>query len=134
MKKLGDFNMTTSNPILSQFLDTFALSSLNIDSTCSKISKNPSCIHLLLANFKTSFIKINVFEIDISDHHEMISSIMKLHFKRENLTDITEITINLILITLVLNSLASQIQFFVLSMEMQTVKSYRNSVGLMEFF
>ena len=99
--------MTTSNPILSQFLDTFALSSLNIDSTCSKISKNPSRIHLLLANFKTSFIKTNVFEIGISDHHEMISSIMKLHFKRENLTDITEITINLILITLVLNSLAS---------------------------
>ena len=31
---MGEFNMTTSNPILSQFLDTFALSSLNMDSTC----------------------------------------------------------------------------------------------------
>ena len=28
---MGDFNMTTSNPVLSQFLDTFALSPLNID-------------------------------------------------------------------------------------------------------
>ena len=27
---IGDFNMTTSNPILSQFLDTFALSPLKI--------------------------------------------------------------------------------------------------------
>ena len=31
---MGDFNMTTSNPILSQFLDTFALSTLNINPTC----------------------------------------------------------------------------------------------------
>ena len=30
---MGDFNMTTSNPILSQFLDTFALSPLNVDPT-----------------------------------------------------------------------------------------------------
>ena len=30
---IGDFNMSTSNPILSQFLNTFALSPLNIDPT-----------------------------------------------------------------------------------------------------
>ena len=33
---MGDFDMTTSNPILSQFLHTFALSPLNIDPTCFK--------------------------------------------------------------------------------------------------
>ena len=43
---MGEFNMTTSNPILSQFLDTFALSPLNIDSICFKNSENPSCIDL----------------------------------------------------------------------------------------
>ena len=81
---MGDFNITTCNPILSQFLDTFAFSTLNIDPTCFKNSKNPSCIDLLLTNFKPSFIKTNVFETGTSDHHKMISTIMKLHFARES--------------------------------------------------
>ena len=34
--------MTDSNPILGQFLDTVALSSLNINPTCFNNSKNPS--------------------------------------------------------------------------------------------
>ena len=32
---MRDFDMTLSNPVLSQFLDTFALSLLNIDPICS---------------------------------------------------------------------------------------------------
>ena len=79
---MGDFNMTTSNPILSQSLD--ALSPLNIDPTCFMNSKNPSCMDLLLTNFKPSFMKANVFETGIPHHHKMISTIMKLHFTRES--------------------------------------------------
>ena len=56
---MGNFNMPTSNPILSQFSHTFALSPLNIDPTCFKNSKNPSCIDLLVTNFKPSFMKTN---------------------------------------------------------------------------
>ena len=81
---MGDFNMTTINPILSQTLDTFTLSPLNIDPACFKNSKNPSFIDLLLTNFKSSFTETNVFETGISDHQKMISTIMKLHFAREN--------------------------------------------------
>ena len=33
---MGDFNMTMSNPILSQVLDMFVLLRLNIDPTCLK--------------------------------------------------------------------------------------------------
>ena len=80
---MGDFSMTTSNPVLSLFLDTFALSPLNIDPTCFKNLKNPSCIDILLTNFKPSFMKTNAFETGISDHHKMISTIMKLHFTRK---------------------------------------------------
>ena len=80
----GDFNVTTCNPILSQFLDTFALSPLNMDPTCLKNSKNLSCIDLLLTNFKPSFIKTNVLETGTSDHHKMISTDMKLHFTRKS--------------------------------------------------
>ena len=100
--------MTTSNPILSQFLGTFALSPLNIDPICFKNSKNPCCIDLSLTNFKPSFVTKNVFETGISDHHKMISTIMKLHFFRESpKTNTTEITVNLISITLVPNSLVN---------------------------
>ena len=75
--------MTMTNPILSQVLDMFALSPLNIDPTCFKNQKHTSCIDLLLINFKSSFMKINIFEIGISDHHKMIFTIKKLHFTRE---------------------------------------------------
>ena len=74
-----------SNPILSQFSDTFSLSPLNIDLTCFKNSKKPLSIELLLANFKPSFMKTDFFETDISDHYKMIPTIMKLHFTKENL-------------------------------------------------
>ena len=59
---MGDFNMTW-------YLDTFALLPSNINPTCFKNSKNPSCI---------------VFETGISDHHKMISTIIKFHFARES--------------------------------------------------
>ena len=75
----GDFNMTISDPILSQLLNTFSRSHLNIDPTCFKNSKNPNCIDLLLTNFKPSFMKTSVFETGIFDHHEMISHMMKLY-------------------------------------------------------
>ena len=76
---MGDFNMTTSSPILTQFLDTFAFSPLNIDPTGFKNSKNSSCIGLLLANFKPSFMQTNIF-----DHHKMVFTIMKFHFTKES--------------------------------------------------
>ena len=60
------------------------VSPLHIDPTFFKNSKNPSCIDLLLTNFKPSFMKTNVFETVISDHHKTISTIMKLHFTRES--------------------------------------------------
>ena len=80
---MGDFNMATINSVLSKFLDTFTFSHLHIDPTFFKNSENPSCIDLLLTNFKPSFMKTNVFETGISDHHKMVSTIMKLHFTRK---------------------------------------------------
>ena len=82
---LGDFNTKTNNPILNQFLHTFTLSPLNIDPSCFINSKNPSYIDVLLTHFKPSFMKTNVFETGISDHHKMISTIMKNRFTSESL-------------------------------------------------
>ena len=81
---IRDFNMATSNPVLSKFLDTFALSPLDVDPTCVKNSKNSGCINLLLTNFKPSFMKTNVFETVISGYHKMISTITKLYFTKES--------------------------------------------------
>ena len=58
-------------------LDTFALSSFNINPTCFENSKNPNCLNLLLTNFKLCFK-----ETGISDH--LKTTIMKLHFTRES--------------------------------------------------
>ena len=80
---MGDFNMTTSNPILNQFLDTSDFYSLNVYPICLKNSKNPSCIDLLVTNFKSSFMKTNDFETGISDYQKMISTAVKLQFKME---------------------------------------------------
>ena len=65
-------------------MDTSALSPLNVNPTCFKNSKNPSCIEFLLTNFKPYFMKTNAFETGISDHHKMISNIMKHYFTRES--------------------------------------------------
>ena len=105
---MGDLNMTLSNPILSQFLDTLALSSLNIEPTSFKNSKNPSCIDLLLTSFKPSFMKRNIFETGISDHHKMISTTLNYILLGKILKQNTfEITINFISITLFPNSLVN---------------------------
>ena len=53
-------------------------------------------------------MKTNVFETGISDHHKMISTIMKLNFTIKVLKqNTTETSVNLVSITLVLNSLAT---------------------------
>ena len=76
--------MKTSNPNLSQFLDTFALLPLNIDQTCFKKSKNPRCIDLLLTDLKPSLKKTTLFETGISNHHKIIPTIMNFHFTTES--------------------------------------------------
>ena len=86
-------------------MDTFALSPLNINPTCFKNSKNSSCIDLLLRNVKPSFMKTNVFETGISDNHKIISTIM--NFILQGKQNTTETIVNLISITLVLDSLAN---------------------------
>ena len=48
---MGDFNVTTSNPVLSQFSDAFTLSPLNTDPTCFSNSLNLSCIDLFADKF-----------------------------------------------------------------------------------
>ena len=75
-----DFNMTTSNPNLGQFLDIFTLSPLTTDRTYFKNSKNLICVDILLTNsnlvsWKHVFLKL------VSS---TITTIMKVHFTCES--------------------------------------------------
>ena len=59
----------------------------SLETIISKLSNSyPSCIDLLLTNLKPNFTITNVFETGISDHHKMISTVMKLHFTLESPT------------------------------------------------
>ena len=76
--------MTTSNAILSQFLDMFALSTLNINRICFMNSNNPRYSDFLLKISNLVFMKTNVFKTGIFDHLKMISACMKLHLTRKS--------------------------------------------------
>ena len=67
---IGDFNLTVNNKNVGVFMNTFNLESLINKSTSFQLT-NPNCIDLILTN-KKSLLK-NVFEVEISDHHNYSS-------------------------------------------------------------
>ena len=50
---MGDFNMTTSNPMMSQFLNTIALSPVNVDPVCFENSKKSNLYRSFAYKFQT---------------------------------------------------------------------------------
>ena len=62
---LGDFNLSTENPNLKNFMCSFDLESLINSPTCYK-STNPSCIDLILTNKKNHIMKSATFETGLS--------------------------------------------------------------------
>ena len=67
------------NKFLNYFTEIFNLKSLINEPACFK-SHNPLDSDLILTNHRSSFMKIAVLETGISDHHKMISSILKHTF------------------------------------------------------
>ena len=73
---IGDFSMTIENHYFNDFMEMFALSSFISKPSCFK-SINPTCIDLILTN-KPNLFKLSAnFETGLSDHHKLISTIMK---------------------------------------------------------
>ena len=56
--------------------------------TCFKNPENPSCIDLQLTNKPLSFQTTTVIEIRLSDFHNMIVAVMKMHFPKMKPRDI----------------------------------------------
>ena len=80
---LGDFNLSTENPNLKNFMCSFDLESLINSPTCYK-STNPSCIDLILTNKKNYFTKSATFETGLSDHHKLITTILRKTISKGN--------------------------------------------------
>ena len=73
---IGDFNMTIGNHYFNDFMEMFALSCLISNPSCFQ-SINPTCIDLTLTN-KPNLFKLSAkFETGPSDHHKLVSTIMK---------------------------------------------------------
>ena len=80
---LGDFNLSTENPNLKNFMCSFDLERLIDSPTCYK-SINPTCIDLILTNKKNHFMSSATFETDLSDHHKLITTILRKNISKAN--------------------------------------------------
>ena len=79
---LGDFNIEAENKVMKDFLQEHRFYNMKKQNACFK-GDGDSCIDLLIANSKFSFMKTNSFETGLSDHHHhMIYTILKTKFER----------------------------------------------------
>ena len=80
---LGDFNMSTENPNLKNFMCSFDLESLIDSPTCYK-SINPTCTDLILTNKKNYFMKSATFETGLSDQDKLMTTILRKTISKGN--------------------------------------------------
>ena len=65
---IEDFNLSTENQHLDALIQAYNF---------NNIINKPTCIDLLLTNKKDLFKLSNTFETDISEHHKLVSTILK---------------------------------------------------------
>ena len=68
--------MSVENSHLQNTMQIYNLSPLTKEPTCFQ-SHNPTCIDNFLTNQKAMFKLSRLFESDLSDHHKLISPVMK---------------------------------------------------------
>ena len=73
---IGDFNLCVGNTYLEATLENYDLNNLINMPTCYQ-SNNPTCIDLILTSKKNLFKLSDTFETGLSDHHKLISTILK---------------------------------------------------------
>ena len=80
---LGDFNSTMSERPMKNFCELYDLQNLIKGPTCYKNASNPSSIDVILTNRKNNFQNSMTVETGLSDHHKMIITVLKVHFKKK---------------------------------------------------
>ena len=78
---LGDFNTDPSHTQFSAFMEYYNYCNLIKNSTCVK--GDGLCIDLILTNIKHCFKNASSFETGISDHYNLIYSMLKITFEKE---------------------------------------------------
>ena len=78
----GDFNTEPSESHMEDFCLNYNLSNLIKEPTCFKNHENPSCIDLILTNFRRHFQNSMAVETGLSDCHKMIVSVMKSQYEK----------------------------------------------------
>ena len=73
---IGDLNMKTENTHLNDLLQMYDLPALIKEPTCYQ-SQNPNYIDHFLTNWKALFKHCQTLRTGLSDHHKLISAIMK---------------------------------------------------------
>ena len=79
---LGDFNVQENETILSEFLNEHNTKNIVKNKTCFKTIENPSCVDLIMTDKPGSFQHRNVFETGISDHHKLLTRVVKAKFTK----------------------------------------------------
>ena len=77
----GDFNLKISHPVMLSFMNNENFINLVKGNTCFK--GKGSCIDLILTNRSYSLKHTSSTETGLSDHHHLISSMMKTKFEKE---------------------------------------------------
>ena len=86
---LGDFNSTMSEEAMKEFFPQYDLHNLIKEPTCYKNADNPTSIDVILTNKKEYFTNNSAVETGISDHHKMVTTVLKVYVKKN-----TPVTIN----------------------------------------
>ena len=73
---IGDLNVMTENTDLTDLLKIYDLTAPIKEPFCYQ-SQNPNCVDHFLTNRKALFKHCQTFETGVSDHHKLISTIMK---------------------------------------------------------
>ena len=69
--------MQENETIFSEFLNAYNAKNIVKNKTCFKSIENLSCVDLIITDKPGSLQHTNVFETDISDHHKLVSTVMK---------------------------------------------------------
>ena len=78
----GDFNCQETEPILSEFLNTYSAKNIVKEETCFKSIENPSCIDLFLNNKPHLFFNTSTINTGLSDCHKMVATVLRKTFQR----------------------------------------------------
>ena len=74
--------MQENETILSEFLNAYNAKNIVKNKNCFKSIENPSCVDLIITDKSGSFQHTNVFETGISDHHKLVTTVLKAKFTK----------------------------------------------------